>query len=492
MRILTYCDVSKGDIAQRLGTPEYSYHFVLEAFSPALEQFATVQRIVMPETEADRIWDDCCAAGEDCLLLSFTPPHKMPSGLRCPTIPVFAWEYPDLPQGWEEASWQADRRHDWRRALNRAGAAITLSTHTVEAVKNAIGQTFPILSVPTPLWDKFSAERQRKMLSPQRRSIDISMTVAMVDSHTLGLSAEGLVGDFRNDGTPSLPETDALLPPMQPSKRAVWLTLNPLQLSPEDSELDSAFTGFGQVPSGWDIPPRTDVKERLSGVVYTAVVTPTDGRKNWEDLITAFGWAFRDVEDATLVLKLGGPNLTRAHHQMLMLLTKLSPMKCRVVALHGYIDDADYSQLIGATTYYVNTSLCEGLCMPLMEFLCCGIPAIAPDHTAMADYIDPNFAFVIESSGGHPAVWPHGDHQVHRTTRHQLNWNSLMLLFRHSYNVAKSEPVRYAAMSASALQCMEAYCATDVVGAALRAFLQPLASKHRHAALLQSHAESWS
>lgn len=64
MRILTYCDVADGDIAQRLGTPDYSYHFVLEAFRPALEQFADVQRIRAPEVEADAIWEDCTAAGE--------------------------------------------------------------------------------------------------------------------------------------------------------------------------------------------------------------------------------------------------------------------------------------------------------------------------------------------------------------------------------------------------------------------------------------------
>lgn len=477
MRILIYCNVADGAIAQRLGTPDYSYHFVLEAFLPALEQFANVQRIYAPEFEADAIWNDCVAAGEDCLLLSFTPPHKLPAGLRCPTIPVFAWEYPDLPQGWEEASWKSDVRHDWRMVLNLAGAALTLSTHTVEAVKNALGQSYPIVAVPTPLWEKFSAERDRAFRSPQRESVDIGMNVAMVDSRTLGLSAEGLINPSGDDGTPSVPETDALLPPMPPSESGTWPERRPSQPALETSGTEVPFIGSGQIASGWNIPPRTDITARLSGVVYTAVITPADGRKNWEDMLTAFGWAFRDVEDATLVLKVGGPDLLWEHHKMLMLLTKLSPMKCRVVVLHGYIEDADYSQLIDATTYYVNTSLCEGLCMPLMEFLCCGVPALAPDHTSMADYIDPDFAFVIDSIGGQPALWPHGDYQIYRTSRNRINWHSLMEAYRLSYQVAKNDPARYAAMSTSALEHMYDYCAIDTVAKSLREFLIPLASR---------------
>jgi hypothetical protein len=231
--------------------------------------------------------------------------------------------------------------------------------------------------------------------------------------------------------------------------------------------------------AGWDIPASFDVSTRLGGVVYTAVITPSDGRKNWEDIITAFGWAFRDVDDATLVLKLGGPDRLKHHHQMLMLLSKLSPMKCRIVALHGYLDEADYHQLIGASTYYVNASLCEGLCMPLLEFLCCGVPVIAPDHTSMADYISADFAFVVDSAPNLPTVWPHGDHQIYKTSRHQINWHSLMTAYRQSYLLARTDAMAYAAMSEKAKAAMKAYCATDDVALQLQQFLQARESAFR-------------
>lgn len=472
MRILTFCDASGSDIAQRLGTPEYSYHFVLEAFHVALARFGDVQRIHSPASEADAIWRECLERGEDCVLLSFTPPHKTTLGLLCPTIPVFAWEYPDLPCGSDEKSWREDPRNDWRRVLLKTKAAITLSSHTADAVRRSVGRDYPIAAIPTPLWEKFAPERARGLLPPQRAGVEISLKTRLVDSHLLGLSAEGLITTHPDDGTPS-EDTDAgMLPMLAGDIDTSWMdSIGPIPATSVGTECPFPVTGAPPTAAGWKVPPLYDVHITLSGVVYTAVLTPSDGRKNWEDLITAFGWAFRDVADATLVLKLGGPRQDRHHLQMLMLLTKLSPMKCRIIALHGYLDEADYSQLIGASTYYVNASLCEGLCMPLLEFLCCGVPAIAPDHTSMADYIDEDFAFVVESTPGLPALWPHGDHQVDRTSRHQINWHSLMRAYRRSYVVAKAHPDTYALMSANALTRMHEYCSTDGVSAQLEAFL---------------------
>jgi len=471
MRILTYCDVEEGGITRRLGTPEYSYYFVLASFHDALETFANVQRVASP-ADADAVWRECSDSNEACLLLSFAPPNKTMLGLQCPTIPVFAWEYPNLPLAADEESWRDDALHDWRWVLLKCGAAITLSSHTVQAVRDSLGAAYPIDAIPTPLWDKFAARRQRGVLPPDRAGVDVCLKTCLVDSDLLGLSAESLVTDHPDDGTPVDLECDALMPALPAARADDWLAaLHDLPTHAETIDTSSRV-GSPPVDAGWDVPPLFDVSTRLSGVVYTAVLTPSDGRKNWEDIITAFGWAFRDVADATLVLKLGGPDRLKHHHQMLMLLSKLSPMKCRVIALHGFLDDADYNQLIGASTYYVNASLCEGLCMPLMEFLCCGVPAIAPNHTAMADYISPDFAFVVDSAPNLPTVWPHGDHQVYTTSRHQINWHSLMLAYRQSYLVAKTDVAAYTAMSESAMSAMQAYCATDRIALQLRQFLE--------------------
>jgi glycosyltransferase involved in cell wall biosynthesis len=207
--------------------------------------------------------------------------------------------------------------------------------------------------------------------------------------------------------------------------------------------------------------------------VYTSVLAPSSGRKNWEDLVTAFCWAFRDTEDATLILKLTGQDLPHNHRHLLMMLTKHTPFKCRVIAIYGYVSDDDYASLIGASTFYVNASLCEGQCLPLVEFLNEGVPAIAPNNTAMADYIDDNIAFVVKTYPGSPTMWPHGDHEINRTSYCQLDWGSLVEAYRRSYAVAHQNPDIYRQMAQCARQAIQNYCGNDVVTTALHAFLCP-------------------
>ena len=135
----------------------------------------------------------------------------------------------------------------------------------------------------------------------------------------------------------------------------------------------------------------------VAGVVYSTVLNPADGRKNWVELITAFCWAFKETDNATLVLKMTHHDLEYYRIVLVTLLSRLSPFRCRVVVLHGFLDDAQYQGLIAASTYYVNASTGEGLSLPLMEFLAGGKPAIAPRHTAMADYINDDLGFVLET-----------------------------------------------------------------------------------------------
>ncbi len=200
----------------------------------------------------------------------------------------------------------------------------------------------------------------------------------------------------------------------------------------------------------------------LQGVVYSSVLNPADGRKNWHDMLTAFCWAFRDEPDATLVLKMVHHDRFAFEGSLAILIRLLQPFRCRVVVLQGWLDDAEYDALVSATDYYVNTSCCEGLCLPLMEFMSAGRPALAPDHTAMADYVDPACAFVLRS-GVEYNVWPHDPRDLFRTMRHRLEWDSLMQAYRDSYRVATEDPKHYAAMSQAARLAMRRTCSLPVV-----------------------------
>lgn len=206
--------------------------------------------------------------------------------------------------------------------------------------------------------------------------------------------------------------------------------------------------------------------------------SPSDGRKNWDDIVTAFCWAFRDNPDATLILKMTHHDLEFYRIPLLTLLSRLSPFKCRVLTLHGFLDDQQYQELIRITDFYVNASTGEGLCLPLMEFLSSGKPALAPRHTAMLDYLDDQVARVVHTAE-EIACWSHDPAGILRTRRHRLNWESLMKGYRDCYRIAKTAPEKYRRMSLNAWQRMREFSDTPVVAAQLEQFLTSAAEAAR-------------
>uniref|UniRef100_UPI003979533D hypothetical protein n=1 Tax=Salmonella sp. SAL04277 TaxID=3159855 RepID=UPI003979533D len=79
-----------------IGRPEYSYYFVLKAYRPILESLGQVH-LVQSTDEVDPLYRQLHEQGEDCLFLSFTPPHKAARGLQCPMLCVVAWEFESIP-----------------------------------------------------------------------------------------------------------------------------------------------------------------------------------------------------------------------------------------------------------------------------------------------------------------------------------------------------------------------------------------------------------
>lgn len=421
MIIIVYSKTTDDNIQSRLGFPEYSYYFVLKEFLPVLHQLGIVIRVRDPAREVDPIYHSAVRHGESCVFLSFTPPHQTELDLDCPTIPVFAWEFDTIPQ----ETWLGDRRADWRHVLRRVGRAITHSNFAVDTVRKAVGPNYPIAPIPAPVWDKYAAMAQQLRLRCDWGSIDFQV--------------DGLVIDTRN------------IDIFEYSPQRIPLPRN----GPWPHEVKDAPVSF-QIPAG--------------GIVYTSVFNPYDGRKNWFDLLSGFCWALRDKEDATLIMKVTHYDPRPVIGIMIENLYKLTPYKCRVLLVHGYFDDDSYDRLVAATTYVVNASHGEGQCLPLMEFMSCGKPAIAPANTSMADYVDDTNAFVVKSSI-EPSFWPHDPRLAYRTFRHRINFETLVEAFAESYRVAKEAPQRYARMSERATAALEGHCSEEVVVEKLRAFL---------------------
>jgi hypothetical protein len=104
-----------------------------------------------------------------------------------------------------------------------------------------------------------------------------------------------------------------------------------------------------------------------------------------------------------------------------------------------------------------------------MEFMSCGKPAIAPLNTAMADYVDSDNAFIVDSTDELTA-WPHDPRAAYRTLRYMTDWDSLCAAYRDSYEVAKNDVERYARMSGHAVHNLQKFCSQASAEERLRRF----------------------
>ncbi|WP_213937730.1 glycosyltransferase [Pseudomonas sp. dw_612] len=523
MNFILYSDVNDSSISQSLGRPEYSYYFVLKAYRPVLESLGRVH-VVSSAADVDPLYRQLQQAGQECLFLSFSPPHKTPIDLQCPMVCVIAWEYDSIP----DEDWDNDPRHDWSQTLARHGRVITLSSHTAQAIRRTLGEDFPVLVLPTPLWERFADVREQYPSTPVNPGTTLQIKGCIIDSRPMGLSADGLIAPIFNEQELEArglsieepepePEPEPVPPPPLTLRRRAFITKHYLREAcralTTDSEHSSLFLLKHNLllwyrEAARDLMPvavreqlfrlRTPVSEPLpepqsqpeplplattvseamelaehpqavfpdtserveidvSGVVYVSVFNPEDGRKNWHHLITAFCWALRDAEDATLVLKITQNDLSTYYVHLITLLSQLSPFACRVVVMHGYLEDEEFARLYGAASFYVNASRCEGLCLPLMEFMSCARPVIAPNHTAMGDYIDERVGFIVKSSH-EPTIWPEDARILYRTLRHRPDWGSLKAAYEDSYAMAKNRPQDYQAMATAANERMRDYC----------------------------------
>lgn len=408
MKLLIYSASSDKSIETQLGMADYSYYFVKNIFVPVLSRFGTVIDIEDPKRQVDQYYDEAALEGELCLFFSFTPPHKTETGLRCPTLCVFAWEYGTLPHD----PWNSDEKNDWRHVLGRHGFTITHSNFAARVVREALREDFPVMSLPAPLWDTVQSVRRKGIIPPQDLHFSLNLKALIIDTHALDLGSL--------------------------SAASLGAVIADACQAPIEGSLD------------------------VSGVVYSSIFNPNDGRKNWQDLVTAFCWAFREVEDATLILKLSYRDAAFSFAIVMEELRKLAPFRCRVLLIHGFLSDNAYQQLIECSHYTVNSSYGEGQCLPLMEFMSAGRPAIAPDHTAMADYLNGDNAFVVSSSREW-THWPHDPRALKRTFRYRVDWQTLLDGYLESYQVAKNDWARYARMSVAATESLRQHCSQDVI-----------------------------
>jgi glycosyltransferase involved in cell wall biosynthesis len=423
MILIEHSTFDARSIEAHLGAPDYSYWFVRKSFRRVLERFGIVVPTSDPAADVDRIFRNAAACDTSSIFLSFTPPHALTLGLRCPTVPVFAWEFDTLPH----EVWQDEPRNNWIAVLRQAPAAVTHSQFAVSVIQEALGNSYPVWSIPAPIY-----ELNAKRLSSARGwrpSTELVISGLLIDTGAIDLSLFA-VGKSNTVGAQAL--------------RA----------------LSSRLRAFGHRP----------FSVTISGVVYAAVFNPVDGRKNWPTLLSGFIHAFRDSPEATLILKITHHDVVRGALPILSEVARLGSFKCRVLIVQGLLPEDEYQALVDATSYIVNTSSGEGQCLPLMEFMSGGRPAIAPMNTAMLDYVSIENAFVVASTIK-PCSWPHDIRRAIRCQQHVVRFGALVDAYRTSFDVAKHQPERYASMSVAANAALRGFCSDEVVTSRLRELL---------------------
>ncbi|MHC4180675.1 MAG: glycosyltransferase, partial [Planctomycetota bacterium] len=408
----------------------YSYDFVARAFTPLLQKWGGVIEVPSPERNLEAEVRRARRQGLEPIHVGLRALQHASLSESAPNVVVPAWEFPDVP----DHEFDGTPRNDWVRGANRCSLMIVSGPFTAEALRKA-GVRTPISIVQVPVSSTcFDVRRW----SPNQR------TVLDCPAYVLPQPSAAF------PDTVSCDRLARVVGPAAPNGLRIRLRdagrdLYKRYLRPcIPARLDRSLTA---AHGAWSIPAPTyhqSPQVELSGVVYTSIFTPVDGRKNWQDLLTGFLLALRDQEDATLVVKLiakdpAVANPVLSHYRRLDL-----HHRCRVVVITGFLTDEQMLALTEASTYYITTTRAEGNCLPLMDYLASGRPGISPRHTAIGDYFCSRLGYVVESHP-EPTAWPQDRQFRCRTSWHRLVWPSLVEQIRASYLAAKQQRAVYEA-----------------------------------------------
>ena len=467
---------------KRLGTAGYSYDFVAGLFAPLFERLGPLVQI-RNRAEIGREAKAARAANLCPVHVSFQPFQDALLAPDIQNVVVPAWEFPDVP----DHGFDGNPQNNWVATANRCSMVLVGGQFTADALSRA-GVTAPvrIVPVPTPLsyFDTPAWESGDRAVLECATHIfpdaDATPDVLPLHADTSCVQPRESLGRRFGDATrrtalrayrqfikPCLPRWIA--PAVSAALRAGFMTWQGQRLWSKCADtLD------------------------LSGIVYTSIFNPHDGRKNWEDTITAFLYALKDCEDATLVLKLATSDPT-AVQQVVSFYRRLDvPHRCRLALIPAFLTEAEMLELARVSTYYVTSTRAEGNCLPVMNYLAAGRPCISPSHTAISDYFNAEMGLVVESHP-EPAHWPHDSQQRWRTTDHRLVWTSLVEQIRRGYQIAKADRAAYRAMAAAGREKMRQWAHPDAVlprlctamqalGLHIEAIFSPLPLPHNIAA----------
>jgi glycosyltransferase involved in cell wall biosynthesis len=371
--------------------------------------------------------------GGDGVLLWFGPIEQIPAGITVPIVPILGTG-PLISLSEEPI---ARLVNDWAAQLRTCGYAIVTSDAIGRGIRALLGSDFPIATIYHPIVEPKVDPKRRLAAHSKEHAAELRTDQWIFDSASIGLSADLLVPIARSHGSRVEPPANSMA-----------------SMSAKNETVHDLHNAPGSMG-----------KAALRGVLYISSVDPVKEYANWHDLVTAFCLTFRDVGDATLALLFSKPNLDALISTTIETLCRLAPFKCRVIGITGPLDDAAFEELAAATSYYVHALGTAGACPTLLEFMACGVPALAASHTDPGVCNENALAFrssLAEASGVDGAGQLLG-------ANYQISWESLCDALASSYRLA-GDSNKYAGAAMRAHHGVLTVCSVPMVAAQFRSF----------------------
>jgi glycosyltransferase involved in cell wall biosynthesis len=459
--------LSQSPRGKRLGAPGYSYDIVARLFLPLLRRWGEVIPVPRDPGCIESAIRDARRRGLQPIQLSVLPFQDVYLSPSAPNVVFPFWEFPDVPA----EAFDGQARNNWVATANRCDLVLVGGQFTVEAFQRA-GIRTPIRIVPVPTPDEyFHLPRW-----PEQTSLRLACPAYVfphpdVPPHELWDAPDAEQHDDSRPARPSLKR--ALLGKLKASYRSL---MKPLLPPIVHEAMRQRVRPIGHDPWRSYLSSCRREELELSGIIYTSIFSPHDGRKNWQDLLSGFVLALRDRADATLIVKLIAKERLTIEKVLNYYRTLGLAHRCKVVFITEYLSGEQMLDLARASAYYLTTTRAEGCCLPLLNYLAAGRPGVAPRHTAIGDYFDTEIGFVIGSSLER-TIWPQDKRIRFKTTWHRLVWPSVVEQIRASYELARHDRAGYEKLAATARARMEQWTQAEVVWPRLRDALDQLASR---------------